>query len=640
MPPSDSKSDRDQIEQAIAAQESLRGTVDDNIIEASIATLKEKLAALDSPLEQQRKLATILFMDVVDHTTLTRDLDPEDQMALVDPLIARLAEKVTQFGGHVARYQGDGFKAVFGLPIAQENDPQQAIRAGLAIQAEAQHIAVELESEHGLSNFQVRVGISTGQVFAGGETEGEDTIKGRAVNLAARLESAAEPGTVLIAYDTYRFVRGIFVFEQVEPILAKGFAEPVQVFKVQDVKPRAFYRGMHLVEGVETRMIGREAELESLKDAFYTVLEDSVSQVVTITGEAGIGKSRLLHEFENWADLQPEGVRLFRGRAFFESRRIPYNLLRSIFAFRFNIQDNDPLEIVQEKWITGFTETSQSAHSVNTERDMEMRAHILGQLLGYDFSDSPHVIPILGEPQQMRDRSMVYLEGYFKAATREMPLLVLLEDLHWADDSSLDALNRLGLELQAIPILIVMASRPELYERRPYWFEGRDFHRRVNLKPLSKRVNHQLVAEVLQKVAKIPDTLNHLIITNAEGNPFYVEELVKVLIQAGVIITREPHWIIDEEQLEKTAVPSTLTGVLQARLERLPKEERTLLEQASVVGRVFWDQAVSYLNRQGEGVLEEAGIQDGLSYLRGREMVYHRELSVFLDAQELSLIHI
>jgi predicted ATPase/class 3 adenylate cyclase len=642
MTPLETREEREQIEQAIAFQESLRGLADDDLIDATIDTLKEKLAALDYPHEHQRKLATILFMDIADHTALTRGMDPEDQMALVDPLIAKLAEKVDAFGGHIARYQGDGFKAVFGLPVARENDPEQAIRAGLAIQDAAGDIAAELEAIHGLPGFIVRVGITTGLVFAGGETEGEDTIKGPPVNLAARLESAAEPGAVLISYETYKFVRGIFSLEQLEPIKVKGFSEPIEVFKVLGAKPRAFYRGMRLVEGVETRMIGRDAELETLKDAYYTVIEDGEQQFVTVVGEAGLGKSRLLYEFENWVDLQPTEVRLYRGRAHLESQRLPYDLLRSLFAFRFNIQDDDPLEVVHEKWLAGFTEAwngSQEAQNPESSKDLEIQAHILGQLLGYDYADSPHVKTLLREPQQLRDRSMVYLADYFKAAGQIMPVLVMLEDLHWADDSSLEALSRLGLELQDTPVLIVSAARPGLFERRPYWFEGRRFHSRLDLKPLSRRINHQLVSEVLQMVPDIPESLSDLILTNSEGNPFYVEEMVKVLVEAGVIVRSDPHWEVDEKRLSEIDVPTTLTGVLQARLERLPNDERTLIQQASVVGRVFWDRAVWYLNHQGGGALEEAGLQDGLASLRDREIIYRRELSAFLEAREYIFKH-
>jgi len=639
MTPPESSRERAQIEQAIAAQESLRGTVDDAIIDATIATLIKKLAAIDASPEQQRKLATILFMDLADHTALTRGMDPEDQMALVDPLIARLAEVVHQHGGHVARYQGDGFKAVFGLPVAQENDPEQAIRAGLALQAESEIISGELKAENELSGFQVRVGITTGLVFAGGETEGEDTVKGPPVNLAARLESAAQPGTVLISYDTYKFVRGVFYLEQLDPIRAKGFPESVPVYRVLRAKPRAFYRGMRLVEGVETRMIGRGAEFETLQDAYFSVVEDGELQILTIVGEAGLGKSRLLYEFENWVDLQPANVRLYRGRAHLETQRLPYDLLRSLFTFRFDIRDDDSQDVVQEKWSDGFAEAWGDSPTDLSPEKVEMRAHILGQLLGYDFAESEHVKPILGDPQQLQNRALVYLEDYFKEVANDIPVLVLLEDLHWADDSSLEALGRLGLMLRETPVLIVAAARPGLYERRPYWFEGRDFHRRVNLKPLSKRINRQLVAEVLQKIPEIPVTLSDLIINNAEGNPFYVEELVKVLIEAGVIVKGNPHWQVDEKKLIEMDVPATLTGVLQARLERLPREERTLIQQASVVGRVFWDQAVWYLNHQGDGALEEQGIQDGLADLRSREMIYRREQSAFQEAREYIFKH-
>jgi class 3 adenylate cyclase len=442
------KNEHRQIEEAIAAQGSLR---DDAIIDATIATLKEKLVALDTPPEQQRKLATILFMDIAGHTALTRGMDPEEQMALIDPLIARLAKRVTELGGHVARYQGDGFKAVFGLPVAWENDPEQAVFAGLAIQAEAEVISAELAREHGLSEFKVRVGITTGQVFAGGDTEGEDTIKGPPVNLASRLESAADPGTVLISNDTYQHVQGIFDLEPLEDMEVKGFSEPVQVYQVLGAKPRAFYRGTRLVEGVATRMIGRKAELETLKDAYHTVIENGELQIVTVVGEAGLGKSRLLYEFENWADLEPKEVSLYRGRAQFESQRLPYDLLRSIFAFHFNIQADDPLTTVQEKWMAGFAEIqdeSKQDSQPKASEDTEMRAHILGQLLGYDIDSSLHVKPLRGNPQQLRDRSLVYLEDYFKAIARRGPVVFLLEDLHWADDSSLDVLSRLGLGLR------------------------------------------------------------------------------------------------------------------------------------------------------------------------------------------------
>jgi len=620
--------ERQQLEQAIAAQESLRGTLDDTVIDATIAAIKDKLAALESSPEQQRKLATILFIDIAGSTRLSQGLDPEEQMAVIDPVIARLAAKVDEHGGHVSRYQGDGFKAVFGLPVAHENDPAQAIRAGLVIQAEADRIAKELEKERGLSGFQVRVGITTGLVFSGGETEGEDTIKGEAVNLAARLESTAEPGTVLISHDSYKHVRGVFDVEPLEPIQAKGFSEPVAVYRVLRAKERPFYRGMRGVEGVETHMVGRELEFRQLQKILVDVIEEGEGQMVTVVGEAGLGKSRLLYEFENWVDLQAEQVWLYKGRARLETQNLPYGLLRDLFAFQFGIQDDDSAKAVREKLVAGFGE------NFGENEESEKQAHIIGQLLGYGFQDSPQLKEILENPQQLRDQGLLNLGDYFKSISEMSPTLVLLEDLHWADEASLDALNWLAMELNDQPVLILATARHRLLERRQHWGEGQDFHRRILLEPLSKRESRNLVAEVLQRVQDVPEALSDLVVSNAEGNPFYVEELVKMLIEDGIIIREDPHWRVETVRLEEAHVPPTLTGVLQARLDGLPEEERKALQGASVVGRVFWDQILEHINGSLGYKITDREVAEVLGELRSRELIFRRETSAFADARE------
>lgn len=616
-----------QLEQAIAAQESLRGTLDDAIIDATIDTLKKEIAAL-SPAIQQRKLATILFMDIAGHTALFQDLDPEDQMAVVDAAIERMAEKVDEHGGHVARFQGDGFKAVFGLPIAQENDPQQAIRAGLAIQKEANAIAKELEGGRGLAGFSVRVGITTGMVFSGGATEGEDTIKGPPVNLAARLENAAEPGTILISHFIYQHVRGVFDLLPLEPIQAKGFADPVAVYRILRAKARPFYRGMRGVEGVETRMVGRDRELDQLQERYYDVLEDGERAVITVWGEAGLGKSRLLYEFESWVDLQPEKFGLYKGRARLETRNIPYRLLRDVFAFQFGIQDDDAASRVQEKLVSGLGE------ALGRNADGEMKSHFIGQLLGYDFSHSPRLENVIRNPKQLRDRALLYLGDYFEAASNHDSILILLEDLHWADHSSLDAINYLALKLVNQPILLVIAARVILRERRPHWGEGQLFHQHIKLQPLSKRYSRHLVTELLQRLPSLPVSLRELVVDSTEGNPFYLEELIKMLVEIGVIARAEPYWRVDMEILTGLHLPSTLTGVLQARLESLPAEERIILQQASVVGRVFWDRVLERIGESDGSQTRSGSIAALLDELRSRELVFRRETSDFSDARE------
>jgi tetratricopeptide (TPR) repeat protein len=267
----------------------------------------------------------------------------------------------------------------------------------------------------------------------------------------------------------------------------------------------------------------------------------------------------------------------------------------------------------------------------------EANAHLLGQLLGIDFSASPHLKGLLGDPQALRNRALESLVDYFSAVCIRVPAVIFLEDIHWADDSSLDVINFLGRRSQNLPLLVVLLARPSLLERRPHWAEGQLYHRLVHLEPLTKRESRQLVEEILQKLEQVPVALRELVVSGAEGNPFYIEELVKMLVEQGVIVKEEPHWRVHAERLAQVDVPSTLTGVLQARLDSLPAEERAVLQQASVVGRVFWDRVVEHLHSHGYG--ERRSISPLLTGLRLKEMVFRREESAFAEAREYIFKH-
>jgi class 3 adenylate cyclase/tetratricopeptide (TPR) repeat protein len=629
--------EREELEQAILALEAQRATLGDAVVDATLGALREKLAALDAARpDRQRKQVTILFMDVAGSTTIVRELDPEDNLAIMHTAMRRLSAQVARHGGQVTRTRGDGFVAMFGHPVASEHDPDNAIRAGLAIVEEARSYGRELEAGHDIAGFNVRVGINTGMIVVEVAGHTERTEAGAAINLAARLESAAEPGTLVISHDTYRHVRGVFDLQPLAPIRAKGFPDPVPIYRVLRAKSRSFRIRRRGVEGIETRLIGRESELKALQDAYDVVLTDGERQMVTIAGEAGLGKSRLLYEFENWVDLQPATVTLFRGRARQETSHQPYSLFRDLFAFRFGLQDDDSAESVRQKFVAGFEEWLADAASAAPQEpgQMEMKAHFAGHLLGYGFRSSRHIQAVGSDAQQLRDRAVSYLIEYFQATAGQTPVLVLLEDLHWADDSSLDLLSQLALALGKFAVLFVSAARPGLYQSRPHWMEGQTFHVRLDLRPLSRTDSRRLTREVLQKAEAIPEALRDLIVANAEGNPFFLEELVKMLIEEGVIIKREPAWQVRPERLAGLRVPPTLTGVLQARLDALPAAERTLLQRASAVGRVFWKQVVAYLNQAGETDLGEAAVAEGLAKLRDREMVFRRESSAFAGAQE------
>lgn len=596
----------------------------------------ERLTALGRQATGERRIVTILFCDVVGSTALAESLDPEDVMEIMDGAFDVMIEPILRYEGTVARLMGDAVLAFFGAPIAHEDDPERACRAALEMVAGVQAYAEELARERGIVGFNVRVGINTGLVFVGevgSDLRVEYTAMGDAINVAARMEQNAPPGGVLITHDTYRHVRGVFTARPQEATKARGKKQPVQTYLVTRVKPRAFRRPVRGVEGIETRMIGRVAELTRLQEAFYAAMEDRELQMVTIIGEAGVGKSRLLQEFDNWAELLPEQFYLFKGRATREMQHLPYALIRDVMAFRFQIQESDPPATVREKLEHGMGVGRKGAESHH------LVAHVVGRLLGFELGDSSHLTEVLDDAQEVRDRGLAFLCEYFEGMAARLPILIMLEDLHCADASSLDALDYLTSRLSGQPMLVVCVARPALLERRPQWGEAQSSHRRLWLELMSKRNTRRLLREILQKVDHVPQALSQLVVGGAEGNPFFVEELVKMLVEDGVIIKGEDRWRVEPSRLTGARVPATLRGLLQGRLDRLSTRDRTVLQQASVVGRLFWDRPVVHISQSLDRGMEEKQVLRSLSALQDREMVFQREPSAFSDAKEYIFKH-
>jgi len=342
-----------------------------------------------------------------------------------------------------------------------------------------------------------------------------------------------------------------------------------------------------------------------------------------------MGKSRLLDEFEAWLNMQSDEVELFKGRATLETLKQPYSLFRDIFAFHFEILDDDPLQVVEEKLAKGFQQVIQKDDQV------EMKAHMVGYLLGYDIDDET-IKKVFENPQLAHDRAFQYVRMYFQAAAERFPIMIFLDDIHWADESSLDLLEHLRKSLVDVPIMILALSRPSLFERKSKWGQGMGCET-IDLSPLSGEQSELLVLEVLQKAINIPDTLRKMIVEHAEGNPFYVEELIRMLVDDGVILKEESVWRIQLDQLADLKIPPTLTGIIQARLEGLPKEEYVILQQASVVGKVFWDAALTYVNRDRS--LTRDGVLTNLVSLQNRDMIFQRESSAFSSVTEYSFAH-
>jgi len=614
---------REQLEQAIAQLEAQRTTLGDAVVDVTIAALREKLAALEPiPTAKQRKQATILFADVSGFAAMSKTLDTEEVSDVMNALWQRWDAAIVGHGGVIEQHVGGGLMALWGVPEAREDDPEQAIRAALVMQSELVAFGAERHLE-----LAIRAGLNTGPVLLGEVgTTGELSAIGDAVNLASRVKGAAPAGGVLISLDTYRHVRGMFAVQAQELIQVKGRTRPVHTYLVQEAKPRGFRMLTRGVAGIETRMVGRDAELLMLQNMFHDTTEDAEVYVVTVVGDAGVGKSRLLYEFEKWIELQPEEIWYFKGRATPETEAMPYGLIRRMLAFRFEILESDSAAEVREKFRTGMAAALSSD-----------QADLVGQLIGLDFSASQAVQARLGS-ESFGDQATAHLTKYLRTIASE-PTVILLEDIHWADDSSLDLLDYLVGAVPDTRLLVVCLARPSLFERRPSWGEGQDIHTQISLKPLSRRASRALVGEILQKAGGVPRELRDLIVEGAEGNPFYVEELINMLIEDGVIVLGEDHWRVELERLAEVNVPPTLTGVLQARLDSLPPEEKELLQRAAVVGRLFWDAAVVELKAQEGSELDEEEITLLLEAVRDRELIFRRERSAFAGAEEYIFKH-
>jgi class 3 adenylate cyclase/tetratricopeptide (TPR) repeat protein len=550
-------------------------------------------------------------------------VDHEIVSSVINSLWSRVDKAIQDHGGRIDKHIGDAVMALFGTPTAREDDPERAIRAALQIQTEVQAWKWEF-SDAGLpqhvqsQNIQLRIGINTGPALLGTVgTIGEYTAIGNTVNVANRLEQVAPPGGILISHDTYQHVRGLFDVTVLAPIIVKGKSEPIQVYTVNSIRPRAFRVATRGVEGIETRTIGREEELSKMKLAFEQTADQRQLHLVSLVAEAGTGKSRLLYEFTKWLELQSQPMSLLKGRATQEIAQVPYALVRDIFSSSFAIQDHDTAAVARQKLERGILSY------IGNEENANLYIPFIGHLIGLDYSTSPHLKGILGDAQQIRNLAFHYAVQLFTDITEEQTCVLFLEDIHWADRGSLDFFEHLMQTKPDRPLLIIGLTRSTLFEQRPDWGSGPTQALRIDLLPLSDDNCRRLVAEILQKVPSIPPALTELIVAKAEGSPFYVEESIKVLIDKGVIQRDEDQWRVEMERLPDLKVPATLTGLLQARLDSLDSKARETLQQASVVGRIFWMSVVENMrNPETQNTGNSSTVAERLSLLRAKELIF------------------
>ncbi|MFG6431744.1 ATP-binding protein [Roseateles sp. LYH14W] len=608
---------------AIGALERQRDALGDGVVDAALAPLRRQLQATPAEPERRLRQVSVLFLDLVGSTQLIQHLDPEDAQSVVDGALAAFTAIVQRHGGEVLRYAGDNIKAAFGVNGTHEDDAERAVLCGLALLQEAARRGEAVRREHGHEGFDARVGIHTGPVVLGGGIEKDKSLSGLAVNIAARLEQAAPTGMLRVSQDTWALVRGVFDADAQPPLAVKGHDAPIVSWLVRGSKPRAFRLVARGIEGLETALVGRRTELAQLDAAFEGLLADRAPCALTLIAEAGLGKSRLLHEFQHRLSAHAATCWLLLARSQPSGGLQPYGLLRDMVSRRLRIADSDSAEVAKAKLIAGLAPWLAQPDDPAPEP--------LGQLIGLDFSGTPALVRLGTDASLLRDRGLAALRVWLErlSASDGSPVVLLLDDLQWSDDASLDALAVL-LKRATLPLLAVVCARPGLIERRPDWGEGLPQHRRLTLQALDEQEQGELSAALLQRLDEVPVLLSTLIRQRAEGNPFYAEELVKMLLDHEVIETREGRWHFHAARLQPGRLPTTLTGVLQARIDALAPEARTALQLASVIGPVFWDEAL--------GALDD-GAPASLPMLQARAMVQARPTSVFEDTVEEAFHH-
>jgi class 3 adenylate cyclase/tetratricopeptide (TPR) repeat protein len=622
------------LEAAIAALEGRRAQLGDNVVDAAQASMRVQLRALRADAgQEQRKLVTVLFADLVGSTPMTAQLDPEEVQEILQACFSCWSACIETQRGVVEKYIGDAVVAVFGLHVSNEADPRRAIRAGLAMRDALHDLNLTIEYSYGLT-LAMRVGIHTGRVVVStlqDRTEREFVVVGDSVNLASRLQDAAPPDGILISHATYQHTHKVFDLEKQAPLHAKGIGQPVQTYLVKRERPCAFQVGRSEVAGMQTPLVGRDLEMGQLQGAYQWAAEMGETCLITLMGEPGVGKTRLVCAFDQWLSQQPEAGHYFRARASQPLAESPYGLLRQMFSALAGIQESDAVSTACQKLEAVLQPQFSGAAT--------FKAHLLGALLGFDFTHSPHVRSLHDQPGQLHQQGRAFLQQFFRILARKAPVVLLLEDIHWADESSLDGLAQVIMGNPNLPLLVVCSARPEFSAENPLWTGvdgGADVRmERLVLRPLSPANSRLLGSIILQRVEPAPYGLIERIITQAEGNPYYLEEIIKALIEDGMIRTGRSGeaWQVDQTALTGWRPPPTLTALLEARLDSLPRGKKQLLQQAAVVGRTFWDAALPGF-RAGNGTLAAE-----LADLCQRELISQHETSIFQGAAEYSFKH-
>jgi class 3 adenylate cyclase/tetratricopeptide (TPR) repeat protein len=523
------------------------------------------LGEAEAPAADVRKVVTIVFADVTGSTALGERLDPEALRSVMGRYFDEMAAVIESHGGTVEKFIGDAVMAVFGIPRLHEDDAVRAVRAAVGMREALVSLNIDLEREHG-EGLAARIGVNTGEVVAGDPSAGQRLVTGDAVNIAARLEQAAAPGEILLGEPTFRLVKDAVEVEPVDALALKGKEERVPAFRLIDVSAGAAGHERHL----DSPMVGRAKELSLLEHALERAVTDRTSQLFTLMGPAGVGKSRLVHEFLNGSAA---GATVLRGRCLSYGEGITLFPIAEVIHRAAAILDSDLPAVARSKL------DSMLAGAPDAERV----AGLVAGLFGW------------AEPGATEDAFWA-VRKLLEHLARERPVVVVFDDIHWGEPTFLDLIEHLADWTREASLLLLCIARPELLEVRPGWGGGKMNATSILLEPLPVDEASTLVDNLLGR-ADIPQAARQRILEAAEGNPLFVEEMLAMLIDDGLLRLEHGAWRAVEDLADVT-VPPTIHLLLAARLDRLDAEERGVIERGAVEGKVFHSGAVATLSPQ------------------------------------------
>jgi class 3 adenylate cyclase len=583
---------------------------------------------------EERRSATVLFADVQGFTQLSEQLDFETVSDLIKELWSRLDFTIEDAGGYIDKHMGDGVMAIWGAPYAADRDAEKAVHAGLAM-IEALNSYTRNTVIPGAERLNLRIGINSGQVFAGYVgTKNEYTVIGDTVNIAARLEQSAEPGSVFVGENTAQLIKTIFELKELPPIRAKGKTELLKAYQIAATRPSTSKVTYDSLESLETHMVGRDSEMTRLR-MHYEQARTSISpNLLLVTGEVGIGKSRLLMEFAQKLQREAVTAQIYSIRALAQTARVPYNTWKQFIFRLFSLTDETPFEQLHQQFeleIERLWDLAPGKPPASTV------AATLGKLIG--IGPQP-AMKDSNQPDSAHDeleQGMKSARALFSRLVLKGPLVIIIDDLQWADKESLNLLLSLARPgNEPIPALIIGGTRLGLLKDFPQWWNAAHI---ITLNPIP--FTSEMVALAYPDLNTLPDHILGELANRAEGNPYFLEEIIKGLVKSGLDDLRtSPDETISHI---KSQIPESLRAMLQARLDNLTREARTVALMASVVGRVFWVGSIKEIARAntGTGTLSSLPeqvmdrlLQDGLRQLVRAEMAFPRSGTQYSEQQE------